>query len=93
MTFVWLSVWGWKEVDFVSLLSNKNQRLDQNVLRNGLWYPKVDPHSFEEYIGNTFCCDILLAGCEDGHLQKSINDHKYRVISFLGGRQAKDVIH
>jgi hypothetical protein len=27
-------VWGWKAVDFVSLVSNSDQRLDQNVLRN-----------------------------------------------------------
>jgi hypothetical protein len=25
---------GWKEVDLVSLVSNSDQRLDQNVLRN-----------------------------------------------------------
>jgi hypothetical protein len=33
-TYVWSSIWGWKEVDFVSLVSNNDQRLDQNVLRN-----------------------------------------------------------
>jgi hypothetical protein len=27
---------GWKEVDLVSLVSNSDQRLDQNVLRNRL---------------------------------------------------------
>ena len=32
--FVWPSVWGWKSVDLVSLVSNIDQRLDQNVLRN-----------------------------------------------------------
>ena len=33
-TSVWPSVWGWKAVDLVSLVSNIDQRLDQNVLRN-----------------------------------------------------------
>ena len=33
-TFVWPFVWGWKAVDLVSLVSNIDQRLDQNVLRN-----------------------------------------------------------
>jgi hypothetical protein len=40
---------------FLSLVSNRDQRLNQKVLRNllsqvgddGLWYPKVDPHSLE----------------------------------------------
>jgi hypothetical protein len=58
-----------------------------------LWYPKVDPHSFEEELGSTCHCDILLAGCEDGHLRKPINNHKYAVISLLGGWQSRHVIH
>jgi hypothetical protein len=33
-TSVWPSVWGWKAVDLVSLVSKIYQRLDQNVLRN-----------------------------------------------------------
>jgi hypothetical protein len=33
-TSVWPSVWGWKVVELVSLVSNIDQRLDQNVLRN-----------------------------------------------------------
>jgi hypothetical protein len=33
-TSVWPSVWGWKAVDLVSLVSNIDQRLDQYVLRN-----------------------------------------------------------
>ena len=33
-TYVWPSVWGWKYMDLVSLVSNIDQRLDQNVLRN-----------------------------------------------------------
>jgi hypothetical protein len=52
---------------------------------DGLWYPKVNPNSFEEELGSICRCEILLTGCEDGHLQKSINDHKHAVISMLGG--------
>ena len=33
-TSVWPSVWGWKAMDFVSLVSNIDHRLDQNVLTN-----------------------------------------------------------
>jgi hypothetical protein len=50
-----------------------------------LWYPKLNPNSFKEELGNIFHCDILLTGCEDGHLQKLINDHKHVVIYVLGG--------
>jgi hypothetical protein len=63
------------------------------VVDDGLWYPKVNPHSFEDELGSICHYDILLAGCEDGHLRKSINDHKYIVISLLGGRQARHIIH
>jgi hypothetical protein len=34
MTSVWPSVCGWKAMDLVSLVSNIDQRVDQNVLRN-----------------------------------------------------------
>ena len=33
-TSVQPSVWGWKAVEFVSLVSSIDHRLDQNVLRN-----------------------------------------------------------
>jgi hypothetical protein len=35
-TSIWPSVWGWKVVDLVSLVSNSDQRLNQNVMRNRL---------------------------------------------------------
>jgi hypothetical protein len=53
----------------------------------------MDPHSFEEELGSIYQCDILLAGCEDGHLLKPINNHKYTIIDLLGGWKAKHVIH
>jgi hypothetical protein len=34
MTSIWTSILGWKAVDLVSFVSNSDQRLDQNVLRN-----------------------------------------------------------
>jgi hypothetical protein len=60
---------------------------------DGLWYPKIDPHSFEEEIGSICCCDVLLAGCEDVHLRKLIKDHKYTIIALLGGWKDRPVIH
>ena len=33
-TSVWPSVWGWKDLDLASLVSNIDQRLDQNMMRN-----------------------------------------------------------
>ena len=53
----------------------------------------MDPHSFEEELGSIFRCDVLLASCEDGHLKKPINDHKYTIVALLGGRKAGHVIH
>jgi hypothetical protein len=64
-----------------------------SVRDDGLWYPKLDPNSFEEELGSIYRSDILLTGYEDGHLRKSINDHKHGVISMLGGRQTRHVIH
>jgi hypothetical protein len=58
-----------------------------------MWYPKVNPNSFEEELGSIFHCDILLIGCEDGHIRKLTNDHKHTVVSVLGGGQTKHVIH
>jgi hypothetical protein len=31
------------------------------VVDDGLCYPKMDPHSFEEVLGSICCCDTLLA--------------------------------
>jgi hypothetical protein len=58
-----------------------------------MWYPKMDPHSFEEDLGSICLCDILLASCEDGHIRKQINDHKYTIISFVGGWNTIHIIH
>ena len=64
-------------MDLVILVSNSEspktrpkhvEELVVSVEDDGLWYPKMDPHSFEEELGSIFCHDILLAGCEDDHL-------------------------
>jgi hypothetical protein len=91
-TFFWPSVWGWKAVDLVSLVSNNDERLDLNVLRtllsqslyDGLWYPEVSPHQFEEYISSGLCYDIFLTSCENDHIRKPINPDKKKCISLLG---------
>jgi hypothetical protein len=64
-----------------------------SVIDDGMWYPKMDPHSFKEDLGCICHCDILLTGCDDDHLRQPINDHKHTVISLLGGRQARHLIH
>jgi hypothetical protein len=53
----------------------------------------MDPNLFEEELGSICQCDVLLAGCEIGHLPKLINDNKYTIISLLGGWKARHVIH
>jgi hypothetical protein len=53
----------------------------------------VYPHSFKEEFSSGFCCDILLAGHHNGHLQESVDDHKNIVIAMLSRRKARHVIH
>jgi hypothetical protein len=58
-----------------------------------MWHPKMDPHMFEEKLVHNCHYDALLAGYDNGHLQKPINHHKYTIIVMLGGRKARHVIH
>jgi hypothetical protein len=58
-----------------------------------LWDPKVYPHSFKEEFSSGFCCDILLASYDNGHLRESVVDHKNKVIFILSKRKARHVIH
>jgi len=44
--------------------------------------------SFKEEFGSGLCCDSLLAGGQNRHLRKAINNHKNIVISPLGGWEA-----
>jgi hypothetical protein len=53
----------------------------------------MDSHSFEEHIGSIFYCDSLIAGYENGHLEKLSNHQKYAIISFLFAQKAIHVIH
>jgi hypothetical protein len=49
--------------------------------------------SFKEYISSDLYCDALLAGGQNRHLRKAINNHKNTVISLLGGQEARHVVH
>ena len=53
----------------------------------------MHPHSFKEEFSSGLCCDILLPGHHNGHLQESVDDHENTVISMLSRRKALDVIH
>jgi hypothetical protein len=64
-----------------------------SVKDDGLWYPKVNSHSFEEDISSIRHSEIILTSCEDGHIRKPIDNHKHTVISLLGGWKARHVIH
>jgi len=63
------------------------------ILGDGLWYHKMDPHTFKEELGITFLYDSLIAWCDNDHLQKLINHQKYTIIAILGGWKAIHVIH
>ena len=58
-----------------------------------LWDPKVYPQSFKEEFCSGFYCYILFAGCHNDHLRESIDDHENAVVSMLGRRKDRHVIH
>jgi hypothetical protein len=100
MAFVWSSARKWKAIDLVSLVSNSDHRLDHNVLRNLLSWSEIMVYGMPKW---THTCSkkslevsvslmFFLQACEDGHLQKPINEHKYTIISLLGGQKARHVI-
>ena len=51
------------------------------------------PHLFKEEFSSGFCCDILLGGRHNGHLQESTDEHKNTVVAMLSRRKAQHVIH
>ena len=51
------------------------------------------PDSFNEELGIGLYCDSLLGGNQNHHLRKAIKNHKNKVISPLGGREARHVVH
>jgi hypothetical protein len=68
---LWVERSGFCELGVQQRLETRPKGAEETVVLVGddvLWYPKVDSQSFEEYLGSICCCDILLAGCEDGHL-------------------------
>ena len=48
---------------------------------------------FKEDLGSGLYYDALLAGNQNHHLRKAVNNHKNIVISSLGGREARHVVH
>jgi hypothetical protein len=51
------------------------------------------PNSFKEELGSGLCYDAILAGNHNHHLRKAVNNDKNTVISLLGGREARHVVH
>jgi len=51
------------------------------------------PHSFKEEFDSVLYCDTLFAGHQHSHLRKSVHDHKYTVITMLGRREARHIVH
>jgi hypothetical protein len=57
------------------------------------WDSKMYLDLFKEELASGLCCDVLLAGNQNFHLRKAINNHKNIVISSFGGREAWHVVH
>jgi hypothetical protein len=51
------------------------------------------PDLFKEELGSDLGCDVLLAGNQNLHIRKVINNNKNTVISPLGGQEARHVVH
>lgn len=50
-------------------------------------------YSFKEELGSVLCCDTLLADHQYIHIKKFDHDHKYIVITMLGRREARHIVH
>jgi len=48
---------------------------------------------FKEEFGSVLCYGALLTGNQYNHLRKSIHDHKYAIITMLGRREARHIVH
>jgi len=51
------------------------------------------PYAFEEDFGNVLYFDTLLASRQYSHLRKFSHDHKYIVITMLGRREVRNIVH
>lgn len=51
------------------------------------------PHLFKEEFGSVLCCDTLLVGRQYRHLRKIFHNQKYTVITTLGIREARHIVH
>ena len=55
------------------------------------WYnvgSKSVPTLIQKDFSSGFCCDIILAGCHNGHLRESVDDHEKSSIAILSIRKA-----
>lgn len=51
------------------------------------------PCLFKEEFGSVLYCDTFLAGFQYSHLIKFFHDQKYTVITMLGRREARQIVH
>jgi hypothetical protein len=80
-------------VDFVSLVSNRDQRLDQKVLRNLLsqlemmvcGIPKWTHTCSKKRFAVSSIVTIFLQAVRMAIFEKMINDHKHIIISLFRG--------
>lgn len=100
-TYVWPSVCGWKEVYLMSLVSNNDHKLDQNVLKKLLSWSEImvcgslkwtNTHSKKE-LTHGLSYYSLPTGGHNGHLQEMTKNHEKTVIVMLGWGEALHVIH
>lgn len=45
---------------------------------------KMNPNTLKEENNSGLCCDIILVGCQNGHLRDVMNNHKYTSFDILG---------
>jgi len=50
-------------------------------------------YSFKEESGSGLYYDTLPTGNQYRHLRNYIDDHKYKVVSMLGRRKARHIVH
>ena len=51
------------------------------------------PHFFKEDFGSVLCYDKLLTGRQYIHIRKSIHNGKYTIITMIGRREVRHIIH
>lgn len=99
-TYVWPSIWGWKVVDLVSLVSSIDQRLDQNALRNLMSRSKTMDYGIPKCTHTSSKKSLAVASAMILFLQaammailESVDDHKNAIVVVLSRRKAQHVVH